>query len=176
MTNRFAGLGFLALVLTASAAGAQRGTSRPIEFGVDGGITIGFDDPNTTVVSIPQAVRVGFFMTDRVSLEPRLNFNSFSQGDASLRTYAAELGVLFHPGGYRSGSPIYIRPFIGVEGRGGSGPDDSDVYLGAGVGVKLPFWDRRFAARLEANLAQVFDEGDNDTRLGLLFGISVFNW
>jgi hypothetical protein len=163
-------------VLTATGADAQRRTSRPIEFGVDGGITIGFDDPNTTVVSIPQAIRVGFFMTDRVSLEPRLNFDSFSQGGGSLRTYAAELGALFHPGGYRTGSRIYIRPFVGVEGVGGSGPDDDDFYVGGGVGVKLPFWDRRFAARLEANLAHVFDEGDNDTRLGLLFGISAFNW
>jgi hypothetical protein len=175
MTKRFAVLGFLALALTASAAGAQRGTL-PIEFGVDGGVTIGFDDPSTTVVSIPQAVRVGFFMTDRVSLEPRFSFNSFSQGGVSVRSYALELGALFHPGGYRTGSRIYIRPFVGVEGVGGTGGSDNDVYLGGGVGVKLPFADRRFAARLEANLAHVFDEGDNDTRLGLLFGISAFNW
>ena len=63
--------------------------SRPIELGIDGGIMIGFDDPNVTVVSLPvQAFRVGFFMTDRVEIEPRLTFNSISGG-------GNRLGILF---------------------------------------------------------------------------------
>lgn len=173
MTKRFAVLGFLAVALTASAAGAQR-ASRPIELGIDGGITVGFDNPNITLVAIPvQAFRVGFFMTDRVSIEPRFGFNSISGGGFSARTYVVELGALFHPGGYRTGSGIYVRPFGGLIGTGGDIGSESDGYLGAGVGVKLPFAAGRLATRLEANFSHVFDTGGSN-QLGILFGLSFF--
>jgi hypothetical protein len=175
MTKRFAVLGFLVLALTASAAEAQR-TTRPIEFGIDGGIIVLLEDPdNVTLVSLPiQAFRVGFFIDDKVSIEPRFNFNSISGGGFSQRTYAVELGALYHFGGYRTGSGVYVRPFAGIEGTGGDLGSDSDGYLGAGIGVKLPFAQRRLAARLEANYGHVFDTGGSD-RIGLLFGLSFFH-
>ncbi|HWL40583.1 MAG TPA: outer membrane beta-barrel protein [Gemmatimonadaceae bacterium] len=174
MKNRFAVLGCLALALTASAADAQRG-SRPIEFGVDGGLTVAFDDPTVTLVSLPvQDFRVGFFMTDRVSIEPRFHLNSQSTDGGSFQEYHFELGALFHPGGYRTGSGLYIRPFGGIVGFNSEATDDSDGYLGAGIGIKLPFSDRRFATRLEANFSHLFSEGDGSNRLGLLFGLSFF--
>lgn len=173
MTKRSAILGLLALLLTASAADAQK-RSRRLELGIDGGISVGFENPNITVVSLPvQAFRVGFFMSDRVSLEPRFNFNSISGGGTSIRTYAFELGALGHPGGYRTGSGLYVRPFVGIQGVGGSLGSASDPYVGAGVGLKIPFADRRFATRLETNLGHVFDTGGS-TRLGILFGLSFF--
>lgn len=174
MTKRSAILGLLALLLTASAADAQKG-SRRLELGIDGGITVGFDDPNVTIVSLPvQAFRVGFFMSDRVSLEPRFNFNSISGGGISVRTYALQLGALFHPGGYRTGSGLYIRPFAGVQGIGGDLGSDSDPFIGAGIGLKIPFAERRFATRLEGNLGHAFNTGGS-TSLGILFGLSFFN-
>jgi hypothetical protein len=174
MMKRFAVLGCLAVALTASAATAQR-ASRPVELGIDGGIMIGFDDPNVTVVSLPvQAFRVGFFMTDRVEIEPRVAFNSISGGGASFQTYALELGALFHPGGYRTGRGIYIRPFGGIEGVNTDLGDDNNGYLGAGVGIRFPFADRRLATRFEGNLAHVFAEGGGANRLGILFGLSFF--
>jgi hypothetical protein len=173
MMKRLAVLGCLTLALAASAASAQR-AARPVEFGIDGGITFGLDDPNLTLVSIPvQAFRVGFFMSDRVSIEPRINFSSISGGGASFQTYVLELGALFHPGGYRTGRALYIRPFGGIAGVNTDAGDESDGYLGAGVGVRLPFADRRLATRLEANLSHVFDAGGS-TALGLLFGLSFF--
>jgi len=173
MIKKLAVLGCLALALTASAASAQR-AGRLVEFGIDGGITFGLDDPNLTLVSLPvQAFRVGFFMSDRLSIEPRLSFNSISGGGASIQTYAFEVGALFHPGGYRTGRGMYIRPFGGIVGFNSDPVDDSDGFLGAGVGVRLPFADRRLATRLEANLSHVFDTGGS-TALGLLFGLSFF--
>ncbi len=175
MTKRLVVLALLGLTLTATAADAQRSASRPIELGVDGGISIGFDDPNITVVSIPvQAFRIGFFMNDKVSLEPRFAFNSISGGGTSFRTYTFELGALFHPGGYVTGSGLYIRPFVGIAGIGGDAGSDSDAFLGAGVGVKLPFANRRFATRLEGNVNHVFNTGGSNA-LGILFGLSYFN-
>ena len=175
MIKKFVVLGIAALSFTAASAEAQRG-GRPLEYGVDGAILIGLDDPNVTLVSIPvQAFRVGFFMSDRVSIEPRFAFNSISSGDVTVRSYNFEVGALFHPGGYRTGSGIYIRPFAGIQGVSGDTGSDSDGYLGAGVGIRFPFADRRLALRLEGNLAHFFLEGDDTNRLGLLFGLSFFH-
>ena len=172
MMNRLAVLGCLALALTASSASAQR-ASRLVELGVDGGITFGLGDPNVTVVSLPvQAFRVGFFISDRVSIEPRVNFNSVSGGGGSVQTYVVELGALFHPGGFR-GRGLYIRPFGGIIGFNSDPVDDTDGYLGAGVGFRFPFADRRLATRVEGNLAHQFSDGGN-TSLGILFGLSFF--
>jgi hypothetical protein len=176
MIKKVAVLSFLALSLTATAADAQRRGPRPLEFGIDGGVTVLFAEPdNVILVGIPvQDFRVGFFWSNAISIEPRFHLTSISSGDASLQEYGFELGVLFHPGDSRMGSGLYLRPFAGIVGFNGDGDiGENDGYLGAGVGVKLPFGDRRFATRLEANFAHQFDDGGSN-RLGLLFGLSFF--
>ena len=176
MTKQIAVLGFIALVLTATTADAQKSSPRPIELGMDGGISVGFDNPNVTTVSLPvQALRVGFFMNDNISLEPRVNFNSVSGGGVSVRSYALELGALYHLGGYSKGSGLYVRPFAGIAGVGGDLGSGSDAFLGAGVGVKLPFANRRLATRLEANFGHAFTDVGGSNNLGLLFGVSLFH-
>lgn len=176
MTKQIAVLGFIALVLTATTADAQKSIPRPIELGMDGGISVGFDNPNVTTVSLPvQALRVGFFMNDNISLEPRFNFNSVSGGGVSVRSYALELGALYHLGGYRKGSGLYVRPFAGIAGVGGDLGSGSDAFLGAGVGVKLPFANRRLATRLEANVGHAFTDVGGSNNLGLLLGVSLFH-
>jgi len=167
MTKNLVVLGLVALVMAATPADAQKNVSRPIELGMDGGISFGFDNPSVTTVSLPvQALRVGFFMNDKLSLEPRFNFNSVSGGGVSLRTYSLELGALYHFGGYDKGSNLYV---------GGDLGSGSDGFVGAGLGIKLPFANRRLATRLEANLGHAFTAGGGSTGLGMLFGISYFN-
>jgi len=177
MTKQLVVLGFLALVFTATTADAQKNSSaRPIELGMDGGISIGFDNPNVTTVSLPvQALRVGFFMNDKVSLEPRFSFNSVSGGGVSVRSYALELGALYHLGGYVKGSGLYVRPFAGIAGVGGAVGSGSDAFMGAGAGVKLPFANRRLATRLEANFGHAFTDAGGSNGLGILFGVSLFH-
>jgi hypothetical protein len=175
MTKNIVVLGLLALVMTAASADAQKSSARPIELGLDGGISVGFDDPNVTTVSLPvQALRVGFFMNDKLSLEPRVNFNSVSGGGVSIRSYALELGALYHLGGHMKGNGLYVRPFAGIAGVSGD-VSGSDAFLGAGVGVKMPFAQRRLATRLEANLGHAFTEGGGSNGLGVLFGVSLFH-
>ena len=177
MIRKLAVLSFLALAMSATAADAQRRGSRPLEFGIDGGVTVLFEDPdNVVLVGIPvQDFRVGFFWSNSLSIEPRFHFNSVSSGGASLQQYGVELGILYYPGDSRMGSGLYIRPFAGLVGfNGDGGIGENDGYLGAGVGVKLPFGDRRFATRLEANFAHQFSDGGGTNRLGLLFGLSFF--
>ena len=98
-----------------------------------------------------------------------------SGGGVSLRTYSLELGALYHFGGYNKGSNLYVRPFAGIAGVGGDLGSGSDGFMGAGLGIKLPFANRRLATRLEANLGHAFTAGGGSTGLGMLFGISYFN-
>jgi hypothetical protein len=175
----------LALVVTsASQASAQRGRiysrdsdrdyDRPIELGVDAGVSFGLDEPSVTTIGIPiRSFRVGFFFTDNVSLEPSFGLSSIHVEDETFTQYEAAIALLLHLSRYRPASSIYVRPFVGVTGVSGGGDSDSNGFAGAGLGVKLPWGNRRLATRLEANFTHGFD-GDGTNAIGLLAGISVF--
>lgn len=178
MMKRLFVLGALVLALTAPAAGAQRASHRSsgqIELGIDGGITFGLDDPTFTVVALPtQSFRLGYFLSDNVEIEPRFSINSVSVSGGSLTLYSLEGGVLFQPHGDRVGNGLYLRPFAGFSGVSVSGPGDSNSgHAGVGLGVKLPFADRRLATRMEANYAHGFSGGGTNT-IGVLIGLSFF--
>jgi hypothetical protein len=147
----------------------------PIELGIDGGVSFGLDNPKVTVVALPvQSFRVGFLLTDRVAIEPRLHLNSIHAGGGSFTTYAFEVGLVYSPSGDRVGNGLYGRPFLGFAGVSSSGPgDNSDGYAGLGVGLKIPFADRRLATRLETNYSHGFGTPSTNT-IGLLMGLSFF--
>jgi hypothetical protein len=177
MTKRLVVLAALLLAAAAPSLEAQRSRgSRPIEFGIDGGVTFGLDEPRVHVVALPiQNFRVGFLMTNKVAIEPRFHLNSIhAQGGGSLTNYAAEVGLVYSPAGDRVGKGFYGRPFVGVAGFSTSGPgDDNDVFMGLGAGLKIPFVDRRLATRMEVNYTHGFsDPGTN--AIGLLIGLSFF--
>lgn len=158
---------------------------RPVELGLDAGVTIGFGDNSTTVINIPvQAFRIGFFFGDHVSVEPKFGLSTVTGNGDTFTSYDTELGVLYHfyrertrmgrviypaPG---PRSSFYVRPFVGLVGFNGPGDDDSDAVLGAGVGMKVPLINR-LAARFEANFAHRFADPDFN-QLGLLAGLSFF--
>lgn len=177
MTKKLALLSVLLFAVGAPSAEAQRqrGGSRPIEFGIDGGILFGLDDPNVTVVALPiQVFRVGFLMTEKVSIEPTMALTSVRASGASFTDYTFGVGLLYSPGGDRVGNGLYGRPFVGLSGESSSGPnDDSNAFIGLGVGLKIPFVDRRLATRMEANYSHAFsDPGTN--AIGLMIGLSFF--
>lgn len=180
MTKKLVVLGVMLLAAASPTAHAQRSSrgSNPIELGVDGGILFGLDNPKTTVVALPvQDFRIGFLVTDRLAFEPRAHLNMLSGGGARLTTYGFEIGLVYSPAGDRVGRGLYGRPFMGITGfstsGGGPGTSDSNGYAGLGVGLKLPFADRRLATRLEANYAHGFSSGGTN-QIGLLFGLSFF--
>ena len=163
------------LAFAATAAGAQSPT--PIELGVDAGVTIGLGDNSVTVIDIPaQALRAGFPIGTRTSLEPKLGMTIISGDGDTFTTYQAELGLLYHlgssryPGAYHRAG-LYVRPFLGIVGFSGDG-SDSNGYLGAGVGYKVPLLSR-LSARYEANFSHQFGDGDGNA-IGLLAGLSFF--
>jgi hypothetical protein len=173
-----------ALTFVASVASAQGTAPRPLELGIDAGVTIGLDRPNTvTTIDIPVAAfRVGFPISPRTSLEPKFRVNIATGNDVTVTTYRAEFGLLYHlgsdryPGAYQRAG-VYARPFIGIVGASVSiddGDDDSDSagLLGLGLGWKHPLVSR-LSSRLEANFSHQFGDGDFN-EIGLLAGLSFF--
>jgi hypothetical protein len=176
MTKKLALLGVLLFAAVAPSAEAQRQRgSRPIEFGIDGGILFGLDDPNVTVIALPlQVFRVGFLMSEKVSIEPTMALTSFRGDGGSSTDYTFGVGLLYSPGGDRVGKGLYGRPFVGLSGRNSSGPnDDSNAFVGLGVGLKIPFADRRLATRMEANYSHAFSDPGTNV-IGLIIGLSFF--
>jgi hypothetical protein len=165
------------LVFAALPAKAQRSQrSTPIELGIDGGVLFGLNTPRTTVVALPiQSFRVGFLVTDNLALEPRAAINSIHGGGASVTTYDFALGVVYQPDGDRVGKGLYGRPFLGVSGISVSGAagNNNNGYMGLGVGLKLPFADRRLATRMEVNYEHGFGGGGSNL-IGVLIGLSFF--
>lgn len=157
-------------------ADAQTGP-RPLELGIDAGVTIALGDNSFTTVSIPaQSFRIGFPISPRVSLEPKFGINVISGDGDTFTTYRGELGLLYHlgssryPGAYQRAG-LYVRPFIGIVGFA-DGNSDSAGLLGAGVGYKFPIISR-LSSRFEANFEHEFGEGDSNA-IGLLAGLSFF--
>lgn len=147
---------------------------RPIEYGIDAGVTFGLDDPNVTVIAIPAGnLRIGWFANDRVSIEPQLSLLSINSDAGDATTYNFVLGLLWHFGVGRPYAGLYTRPFVGVTGFS-NGTSESDAVVGVGVGMKWPFANRRFAARGEVNWAHQFADPDPTDQIGVLLGLSFF--
>jgi hypothetical protein len=179
MINRITIALFTAAFLIASQARAQR----PIELGIDAGVSIGLGDNSVTVINIPaQAFRVGFFFNDNMSLEPKLSLNTITGSGDTFTSYLFELGLLYHF--YREGYPrrvypppglrsaFYIRPFAGIVGTSGGGDSETDAVLGGGIGMQVPLVSR-LASRFEANFAHRFGDASSN-QIGLLAGLSFF--
>jgi hypothetical protein len=165
-----------AFAASASIAGAQQ-TQLPAELGIDAGASIGFDAPRVTVISIPvPAVRLGFYLNDRVSVEPKVGFQSVHDNTGTSTDFSAQVGVLFHFENNPVGRGLYVRPFVGILGEKATGYSETRTVVGGGLGVKEPFANR-FASRLEVNYSHVSAVTDEPAanNLGILFGISVFS-
>lgn len=150
---------------------------RLIELGVDAGVTFDLTDPKTTTINIPaQVFRVGFFINDRLSLEPALAINAVNGGGTTFTEYRGQLGLLWHFNPPSVGHGWYARPFAGFEGAHTKGNTTTQAVAGAGVGIKLPLASR-LATRFEANYAHLFSQGSSGSNnaIGLLAGLSFFN-
>ena len=168
-----------ALLIAAPSAQAQR----TMEFGVDAGAFFGLGDESSFSITLPGSrARVGFFQPgSQWSIEPAVGLSYFkTEGADGNLLYDLEVGALYHlrPIALTSGGDTiararapYIRPFVGMIGFTG-GEGDSEVSIGAGVGVKKP-WASTLSTRMEANIGYGLD--NEALRLGVLFGLSFFS-
>ena len=169
------------LVIAAGPAAAQT----TWELGLDGGLTIGLGDRSSITMDIPASrFRAGFFTADGVwSFESGvgLGLTKFEDVDAVF-TYDLEFGALYHFEPFVAvaqgntevvtrENAAYLRPFIGINGFTGGEFDDSEVSIGTGLGIKVP-WRSNLAWRFEGNVGYGFD--NEAFRIGLLAGVSFF--
>jgi hypothetical protein len=166
---------FTTLPLLAIAPAFALAQTNPIELGVDAALAIGLDEPRVTTIAIPiQRFRAGFFTSPTRSFEPWLAVNFAAvQGGGTSSTINLGLGVLFHLSPDRTRTQTYMRPFGGFTSFS-NGASDTQATVGFGVGFKNPFANRRLATRLEAFLSHVFNDPNDFTSVGLLFGLSYF--
>jgi hypothetical protein len=172
--RRVLSLAALSILALSASAGAQRSSasssSPSPEIGMDAGITFGLGTPSTTSIDIPaRQIRMGFFMSPALSIEPTFGLRSVSGGVASSTVYNIGAGVLYHFSSSRAANQFYVRPFLNVVGASGGGASTSTAVFGVGGGLKVPLRDR-LASRFEANFAH----GDGENAIGLLAGLSFY--
>lgn len=170
----------LAVLATPQMLRAQESGNRPVELGIDASAVFGLGDESSVNVALPGGrFRVGFFNATRQwSLEPSLGLSvNKVEGTDAVTTYDVEVGALYHFNPEAAMmqtegmSTIYVRPFVGITGFSAGDVDNTEVSLGAGLGIKLPF-RRDLAWRLEANVGYGFDQ--EAFRLGVNAGLSFF--
>lgn len=168
----------LAVPLTTSA---QQGA---VEFGVDAGIEYDIVDDEGTIetddvfsAQLPgQRFRVGFFVSDRVVVEPGIALTFIDVGDNSFTDLTLDAALGYH----FSADPDRTRFF--VHGGGAFNVidldgDESDTQFGVfgGLGAKVPVADQ-LALRFEGNGLRAFESDDRFGFWGLqgVIGISFF--
>lgn len=171
-------LALLALALLSPTQTARAQGGAPIEWGVDGAVTISFD-PTVTIVSIPVShVRAGFFFTPNFEIEPRFGLLNISSSGNRFTQTELELGALLHFGASRLETQPYLRPFVGLSSTSADSDDVDDESstggtVGVGLGLKIPIGSR-FAFRPEVNYRHLFGDLDDD-QLQFLAGFSVYS-
>lgn len=171
----------LALLTTLSLRMASS-QAIPIELGIDflgGALT--FIDADVagsftqTDLQIPTSrLRAGFFVSDIVSLEPQLLvlFRDIEDVGSASRVSLA-LTVPVHFTRDRRRPQGFVNPGLGWTTFDSEGNTTSQVGIGTGVGVKLPFHEN-LAVRIEAGLVHFFetDELLGANQLSVLLGFS----
>jgi hypothetical protein len=173
-------LAIVKIVLAASAAipMVPATSLAQTEIGTDATIqtTLG-SGGHVTTIAIPSAsIRVGFYISPMVSLEPRIGLISASGGGGSATIYATSLSALLHFGGTAAGLGPYLRPFAGIRGYTGSGSGhQTSVGVGFGTTVNIV---SELAGRFEANFGHDFASatgaGDSGNVIGANIGLSYF--
>jgi hypothetical protein len=167
--RRVLSLAALSILALSASASAQRSMANPSpEIGFDAALTIGLGDADGTSIDIPaQHVRMGFFVSPALSIEP--TFGLTHQSDA-FTAYQLGVGALYHFSPSRTQSQFYVRPFISIDGVSISGGgSDSQARFGVGGGMKIPLRDR-ISSRFEAN----FQHTDGADAIGFLAGLSFY--
>jgi hypothetical protein len=162
------------LVLLAAPARAQ---GHPVELGIDAGGTLDLSGSNAVVVGLPvQDFRAGFYLSERVSIEPRvaLNYLDGDGGDAIVAG-TVQLGPVLHFTPDRGRAQAYVRPYGGLNFIKVGGESDAQVALGGALGVKVPMGER-LATRIEGSFTHGFDSSSSGggNALGLTAGLSFY--
>lgn len=158
----FPGRFLLAMVavstVAVSSAAAQ---SKPVEFRL-GLAGISFD-PTSVSLGFPGAVAVGFFLNDRVALEPSV-FGSFEEDDTNIGVGAS---LPFYLSGDHGKKGLFVAPAVSVVKFQ---DNDADFNIGAAAGIKFPVGTSGVGGRLAAEINDI-----ENINVGVSFGIT-YHW
>ncbi len=168
----------LSSVLTSSFPAAVLGQGRPVELGIDAGLSVTLTegvDATITQVAIPASrFRVGFFVSDIVEIEPSLAFALLSVNGETATAVGFQLGLAFHSTAKRDRPRMFFQVGGGLDYVNVEDFDDVQFGVGAGVGGKIPAGDR-FAVRIEANYLRGF-ESDNRFAANIIQALVGFSF
>jgi len=174
--SRFSSLIVVMTAVSFSLAVPAMVRAQGVEIGTDAIVQTSIGSaPSVTMVAIPAAyMRLGFYPSSLVSLEPRVGLISAIGGGSKSTIYAASLSMLLHLSQSRTGIGPYLRPFAGMTGTAGD-VSATQANAGVGLGVNLPITNS-LATRLEANYAHAFSSNDFDSAnaIGASIGLSYF--
>ncbi len=152
-----------------------------VELGLDAGVQVisfdtDFDSDNLTQIGIPVSnLRVGFFISPSVEIEPNFSLQRASSGGSSATEWDIGANLLYHFGD----DPAMTRFFVafGPSLVVASGGDETDSQFGVtvGAGVKIPASDL-LLFRLGAGYTKFFEKENELVGLNVftfLFGFSV---
>lgn len=170
-------IGVLAVAIGLFAGSQVAAQSRPVELGLDAGFSTQLKDPKYSTIGIPlQRLRIGFFASDQVEVEPAVALNWLKPSDDdALTTLNGSLGVLVHFNADAAKARPYVRPFAGLSYASIGGESESRFNAGAGLGVKVPIGSaERFAMRIEGGFTHTFkkDLFPANDEIHLTFGFS----
>lgn len=156
---------------------AQRASTNPIELGADAAFSrVSSRGDSYTRFAIPlEFFRVGFFVSDRVSIEPsmRLMWAKGEGGDGTT-SYDINTGLLIHTRKVRSAPQLFLKPLVGFTGYN-SEESRSQPYFGLGGGLKVHGTNRMaFRTGLEYQRALRSGPLPEQDRINLLIGLSYF--
>ncbi len=174
-------IGLAALVALPAMASAQE--SRPVSFGVSGGLSLPVGDFGDGFDS-------GFNITGHIAYKPASFTNLSFRGDVSFDSFGAKvtddlkfraLGVTANAVyAFPQTTPGVVRPYVlggvglyngKVSGSPATDDSDSSTDLGVQVGGGVNFQLSGFATFVEAKLVNVFGEGDSLRWIPITFGI-----
>lgn len=163
------------LVAVAVFAPQLAAQSRPVELGVDMGALVDFGNGETsTFFDVPTGVlRVGFWMNDKISIEPNLWLSVAHVGGETNTRFSVAPALLYHFKTDRTMMRPYLAVFPGIYHQ--SGGAGSQFFAGGGLGALFPLQEQ-LAFRAEALFSHYF-ESDNFSdlnELGLRLGFSFF--
>jgi len=177
MSRLAASLAAIVLLTLPARVRAQGNVSPPLEFGGDAAVPVLFN-PSAVVLTIPVSeVRVGYFVTPQIEIEPRVNLIAANGSGDSYTEVHLTVGALYHLTPSRAAAQTYVRPFASFSTVKFTGSDETRAgALGIGLGVKLPMGSR-FAFRPELDFAHTFagDDVEDESRVQLLLGFSVYS-
>lgn len=154
-------VGTVLVGVSASAVQAQRKVE---EIRIDLA-RVNLTDGGSLGAGIPGGLALGIYLSDKLAIEPRANFDSNCEGEDCTLTLDLGAYAPYYLSGDRGHSGLFIAPGFSLKKIGDA---DADFQLGADVGMKRKLSDKlsyRFAAQIR---------NPEDFQIGGVFGVSIW--